>query len=152
MSQSTASPPLIDLLDEPPAGPPEGSARGGASKDRADRLIEYALAEYEGIARLDESLGRLALRYADRRGCEAVRRMYQHWAGQADELLRRVRAGGSNRQPPVGTEKLEYAVGRTLAMLSISPEALELADKQIRKGELVSVEEVRRELRARSPA
>ena len=148
MSDSVATTPLLDLLASP-AGE-QGTDR--ALAERAGQLMEFALAEYDRIAGLDENLGRLALRHTDRQGAAAIRRLYQQWVEQADELLHRVRTHGLRERLADGYEKLERAVGRTLAMLSVTLDSLERADEQIQKGEVVSAEEIRRELRARSPA
>lgn len=147
MIQSIPAPPLLDLLDSPTGGEPTPDVAGAA---RADRLIGFLLAEYERIRRLDEDLGSLALRHNDPRGATAVRRLYQQWVDQADELLRRLRSHGRRGQPAGEHAALEEAVGRTLAMLSIPLDALRRADEQIARGETISGEEVRRELRASS--
>jgi hypothetical protein len=147
MNPSTAAPPLLDLLpgDSSPTGNP---ARDTALADRAYRLIGFALAEYGSIVELDLGMDRLALRYADPQGAVAMRRVYQQWVNQTEELLDRVRGHGLRDRLGAKYEELERAVGRTLAMLSVTLESLERADEQFRTGQTQTLEEVRRELRA----
>lgn len=155
MSESvtpTTTPPLLDLFSPPSAGVganPETTDEGLA--DRAERLIDFALAEHERIAGLDVGMGRLALNHTDPPGAAAMRRMYQQWADQSTELLRRVKRHGLHDRLRAKFDALERKVGVTLAMLSITLESVRIAAEQIKRGEVVSIEEVRRELRARSP-
>jgi len=152
VSQTSLRPPLLDLLSGPPDGAGiESGETDDARADRAGRLIEFALADHERISGLDIGMGRLALDYADPKGATAMRRMYQQWADQSDELLRRVKSHGLRDRVRAKFDALERAVGVTLAMLSITLDSLRRADEQIERGEVVSIEEVRRELRARTP-
>jgi len=153
MTQPVPAAPLLDLLAPPP--PDAASAAGtpaGPVVDRAVGLLDFALAEYERIRKLDEALGLLALKYSDRSGALAIRQLYRQWADQSDELLDRVRGYGLRERFAAPFDRLEDAVGRTRAMLSITLESLEQADEEIRTGNVMSLGEVRRELRARSPA
>jgi hypothetical protein len=152
VSQTSLRPPLVDLL----SGPSEGAGvetgeLDDALADRAARLIDFALAEHERISGLDIGMGRLALDYTDPQGAATMRRMYQQWADQADELLRRVKSHGLRERLRAKFDALERAVGVTLAMLSIKLDSLRRSAEQINRGEVVSIEEVRRELRARTP-
>jgi hypothetical protein len=150
MSQTTnSSTPLLDLL------PPSDSASSGISgngvtdlMDRAARLIDFAIAEYQRIAELDLGMGQLSLRHTDPQGATAMRRLYQQWVVHTEELLERVCGYGLRDGLGAGYEELERAAGRTQAMLSVTLESLSAADEQFRKGETFSLEEVRRELRA----
>jgi hypothetical protein len=151
VSQTSPKPPLIDLLSGPAGGEIEPGETDEARADRAGRLIEFAIAEHEQISGLDVGMGRIALNYADPQGAAAMRRMYQQWADQSDELLRRVKSHGLRDQLRAKFDALERAVGVTLAMLSITLDSLRQADEQIERGDVVSIEEVRRELRARTP-
>lgn len=154
---STAAP-WLDLLSRPTADPGAATPTTGTARDdsqlteKAGALIDFSLAEHEQIAGLDVKLGRLALRYTDWQGAYAIRYLYEQWADRAEELLRRVRSLGLHRVLAEQWEKLLDVVGRTRAMLSISLDSLERADEQIRNGDVISIEEVRRELRARSRA
>jgi hypothetical protein len=150
MNQSSGTPPLLELLslaaaaDRLRAKVPDDHLLA----DRADRLLDFALAEYARIAELDAGMGRLALCHADRAGAVAMRRLYQQWADQADDFLRLLRGHGLRERLGAKFEELEAAVGRTLAMLSITLESLERAEEQFRTGQTYTLEEARRELRA----
>src|ERR1700722_15775137 len=105
MTQSIETPSLLDLL----AGAGDLSVADGADlalRDRAQCLIEFSLAKYERIVGLDEDLGkglgRLALRYSDRRDASAMRRFYQVWADEADSLLDNLRALGLRNRLTAG--------------------------------------------------
>lgn len=154
-SLSTAAP-WLDLLSrsatEPAAATPITSAARDNSEliEKAGALIDFSIAEHERIKALDLKLGRLALRYTDRQGAGAIRNLYEQWAYRAEELLERVHGLGLHRALAEQWGRLQDAVGMTRAMLSIPLDSLERADEQIRRGEVVSLEEVRRELRARS--
>jgi hypothetical protein len=147
MNQSTAAPALLDLLPGG-FGPTDDPARDNTLADRAERLLGFALAEHERIVDLDTGMDHLALCYADPQGADAMRRVYQQWVNQADELLDRVRGHGLREHLSDKYEELERALGRTLAMLSISLESLERAEKEFQIGHTQTLEEVRRELRA----
>ena len=149
MNQAVSTPPLLDLFSRPTDGPGDDVATpDDALADRAARLIDFALAEHERISALDIGMGRLALNYRDPQGATAMRRMYQQWADQSDELLRRVKSHGLARRLRGKFDALEHVVGVTLAMLSITLESARRGAEQVERGETVSIEEVRRELRA----
>lgn len=148
MDHAISPTPLLDLLrpaEQSRTGlPPNGDELAA----RAEQLIDFELAEYQRIVDLDLGMGRLSLRFTDPQGATAMRGLYQQWAGQAEELLRRVRGYGLSGRLGARIEELERATGRTLAMLSISLQSLSDAQEQFKKGETFSLEEVRRELRA----
>jgi len=152
VSQTLLKPPLVDLL----SGPRDGAGFDAADTsealaDRAGRLIDFALAEHERISSLDIGMGRRALDHTDPQGAAAMRRMYQQWADETDALLRRVKTLGLCDRLRAKFDALDRSVGVTLAMLSITLESARRSAEQIERGEVVSIEEVRRELRARSP-
>jgi hypothetical protein len=146
MNLSAPSPALADLLSSDAAV--AGATPGKSLEQRAAQLADFALAEYGRIVELDVSRGRIALRYSDRQGALAMRRLYQQWSDEADQLLRRLKELGHAGQLGGRYDQLEHAVGRTLAMLGVTLESLERADRQIEAGQTKSIEEVRRELRA----
>jgi hypothetical protein len=149
--QTSPTTPLLDLLPSPPDGAVvDGGEADEALADRAERLIDFALAEHGRITGLDVEMGRLALDYTDPQGAAAMRRMYQQWADEADELLRRVKGLGLHDRLRAKFDALDRAVGVSRAMLSITLESSRRSDEQVERGEVVSIEEVRRELRARS--
>src|SRR3954470_20087728 len=150
--QTSPTTPLLDLLPRSAAGAVvDGGEADEALADRAERVIDFALAEHDRISGLDIGTGRLALAFTGPHGAAAMRRMYQQWADEADELLRRVKGLGLRDRLRAKFDALDRAVGVTLAMLSITLDSLRQSAEQIERGDVVSIEEVRRELRARSP-
>lgn len=145
MTLTMTSPPLLDLLIAPAADPASTDA---PLLERAERLIDFALAEHERIAGLDVSMDRIALNHADPQGANAMRRMYQQWADQSDALLRRVKSHGLQSRLQPKFDALERAIGVTLAMLSITLDSIRRGEDDVRNGRTHSLEEVRRELRA----
>jgi hypothetical protein len=151
MTEVVTTPPLLDLFAPPAnADANDRAATDEALGERAEHLLDFALAEHERIKALDVGMGRIALNYEDPRGAAAMRRMYQQWADQSDGLLRRVKQHGLHGRLGAKFDALQNAVGFTLAMLSLTLESLRSGAEQVRRGETVSIEEVRRELRARS--
>lgn len=131
--------PLLETLRSP-------HGNGGTKPDSirqaeiAAKFVAAALDEYRHLDALDH---RDEDEPFDRQTALMLRERFDVWATYAEALLDRV--GPSVR----GTSELLDAVGRTRAMLSVTLEDLDHAEEQIRRGETVSLEEVRRELRAR---
>ncbi len=114
----------------------------------AARLIRWSLDEYGHIRSVDE-MPPHPTDPAERQMFVLMRRAYADWASDAEAVLARV-ASLKDGAPIEGRTALEDAVGRTRAMLSVSLEDLDQAEEQIRNGQTVTLEEVRRELRAAS--
>jgi len=106
--------------------------------------------EYRSIRKLEDALGESRSAPFDRQLAGSLRQVYDQWVRRADELLTRVRDLRLRDRLAERFDELEQAVGRTLAMLSVTLEDLDRADEEIRAHQTVSLEEVRRELRARS--
>jgi len=124
-----------------------GEFRAHAAK-LAAVLVDSLLAEYAGLRQLDEFLYPDREHRPERRVAQSLHAAWRQWADSAGLLLDRLgrlnRAGERfSRQ-----EQLADAHGRTMAMLQITLERNDRACDQVKRGELVSVEEVRRELRA----
>jgi len=73
--------------------------------------------------------------------------MYELWVCEADSLLDRVRQARQKFGDVPRCEELRDALGRTLAMLSVSVDDMEGGRKDFLEGRVLSAEEVRRELR-----
>lgn len=143
--------PLLDLMVIPTPSPEGGAAAPppGHAVASARVLMAFAKEQHDSLRRLDDAMGGyVTLRQDNRPAALAMRRLYEAWSAQADELLNRVRQLGLREQLAEEYNTLDGVVGRTQAMLSITLESLDRADEQIRTGQTYSLEEVRRELRA----
>lgn len=116
----------------------------------ASQLVESAMTDLREIERLDKKILPLG-RPFDRQKVALVREMYNDWAEQTCSLLERIsRLEMKAGLTVTGAEDLRDSVGRTRAMLSISLDAMEESERELAEDKVVSLEEVRRELRARS--
>lgn len=150
MSTCLAQPPFDLLALAEQAGPAGVDGAGAHVAELAARLLEYAMDEYRSIRKLEDALGENRSATFDGQLAGSLRRLYGQWADRGDELLTRVRDLRLRDRLAARFNELDDAVGRTLAMLKVTLEDLDRADEQIRAGQVVSLEEVRRELRARS--
>jgi hypothetical protein len=145
--------PLLDLLrSEADAARFAGTALAVAEErlaEVAERLVNACLMEYEQLDALDLSLGAKPGEPANRNTRILIRAMYEEWAARAAALLERVQQLHRSGRRVARYEELRHAEGRTAAMLSVSLADIEEAQAQLRRGEGISGEEVRRELQAR---
>jgi len=135
--------PTLDVLLNDPA----------TGKDRLTRAVESAvaaaLAELAAIEAFDAASAPAGALWFDRPVATAVRRLYEAWVAMAEALHARAAAAVGRAGPMVGTDKLEYAVGKTLARLSITIDDMEESVHDGIEGRVKrfsSVEEMRRAL------
>ena len=74
---------------------------------------------------------------------------WARWADEAEALYERVRPLLRTHQYVNGAPDLDRAIGRTRAMLQITPESWLEGLEEVQRGDVVSYEEIRRELRDR---
>lgn len=144
--------PLFDVMRLSADNGPAGSADSEQFSVIAAEFVGATLADYRHIRKLDEIPSGQPLVF-DRQVAILIRRMYEEWATQAEGLLMRLRTmkSGANANPIVAdVSELRDAVLRTRAMLSVSLEEIEEGIAECERGETVTLEEVRRELRAAS--
>jgi hypothetical protein len=98
------------------------------------------------IERFDASLTPEDPLVFDRKSAGLIRQMYEKWVADAESLLSRVSEVENRFGRIVEANELSYAVGKTMAMLSISLDEMEAGCRDIVEGRLHSAEEVRREL------
>lgn len=113
--------------------------------EAAQRWVVVALAEAAALREHDD---RLYPAGEDARGMQTADRLHdawRHWADDADALLSQVRVIPGGKSVPGGDE-LAYAVARARAMLKITPRSVCEAREQVRRGEVSTIQEVRREL------
>jgi len=124
------------------------------SSDRAERtvsmagqLVEGALGELRRIQNIEEGLAPAGLTHFDRPTVALIRGMYEQWAHEAQSLLDRITQAQQKFGAIPKSEELRDALGRTLAMLSVSLDDMEAGRRDIVEGRVLSGEEARRELR-----
>ena len=117
--------------------------------DQAEHWVAAALAEAKALRQHDEHVFPSSDDPAALRTAKALHAAWARWADAAEVIYERVRPLLAARRHVAGANDLDYAIGRARAMLQITPEDQLAAIGQVRRGEVVSGEEVRRELRAR---
>ena len=115
------------------------------SPEAARRWIAAALAEAAALRAHDDDLFPKVDDPASVEKANHLHDAWRQWADDADALLKR-----TGSQPNADVPELADAVGRARAMLEITPRQHLDALEQVRSGQVVSAEEVRRELRHRA--
>jgi hypothetical protein len=117
----------------------------------AQKLVAAALSDLQRLR--DYEVQCFAHDWRDRELHRSLTRsiyeLYQQWATEADQVLERVRALAGAGNPVLDAEKLERACGSVQARLQLTPEQIERATEQARRGDTVPAEVLRNELRAR---
>lgn len=144
---------VFDLLQcEAIAGGGANPALEARAFDVARQLVEATLSAHAHIDALDRSLAPSKEHEehpVDRPISALLHAMYEQWASQAVAVLERVReAERSGKRVPRANE-LRDIEGRVGARLNVTLSDLERARAEIERGEVISGEEVRRELQAR---
>jgi len=118
--------------------------------EQAEHWIVAALAEARALRQHD---GQLFPRDSERGALEAAKELHdawRRWADSAEAIYDRVRPLLAAGRHVPGAGDLDYAIGRTRAMSQLSPEDNLASLDEIRRGEVVSADELRRALRGRS--
>lgn len=140
--------PLFDLLlslqkDGAASVNPGGEERIG---HWAGQLVQEALAEISHIRAMDEDIGSARAQAGfDRQAATLLQGAYEDWAGRAEGLLARVARVERRGKTVQGSERLRDEHGRVAAMLQVTIEDLEEAAEQARRGEVYTIDAVRRE-------
>ena len=79
---------------------------------------------------------------------EQLHAAWRRWAEEAQRLLNRAEVASSNANKIAGMDTLRDVLGRTQAMLKLTPAMIAKRREQVLRGEVYTMEEVRRELRA----
>ena len=117
--------------------------------EQAEHWVAAALAEARALRQHDADLYPPTEDASAMRTAEELHRAWRQWADAADSLLQRLRPPVSKGCHVNGAVDLEYAIGRTRAMLRITPQDQQLAREEINRGDVVSGEELRHGLRDR---
>ncbi|MDB5304411.1 MAG: hypothetical protein JWM97_1960 [Phycisphaerales bacterium] len=131
--------PLFDVIlasDESPE-----RARGFAAQ-----VVRASLSDLGQIEKLDENLMPEGSSLFDRQKAVLLRGMYEEWARQTEGVLYRLGRLEKRSILVEGAGELRDGYGRTRAMLSVSPEQVEAAERDLEAGKVTPLEEVRREL------
>jgi hypothetical protein len=116
--------------------------------DQAEAWIAAALAEARALRQHDAQIYPVSQDPEQMRIAEELHAAWRRWAEQAGVLYDRVRPVLENRQHVIGADDLSYCLARARAMLSITPAQMLAREEQVRRGEVKTLEEVRRELRS----
>jgi hypothetical protein len=128
----------------------------GPLKWLAEQLIAASLADLQRLREFEEHRLTRDWRDADlhRRLTRSIYELDRQWVAEAEQILDRVR-------PPTGADatsvaattpradELEDACWRIRARLQLTPDQIERATDQARRGQTIPAEELRNELRAR---
>lgn len=140
---------LFDLLARE-AQSLSGDASSSRLDDLAVKLVESCLSDLKRVGEYEEQfrpLGPDAARL-EAEWTRSIHELHQRWAGEADEVLSRLRPYAANHFI-AGLKALEDAYGRVRARLSVTPDQLAAARQQVAQGQGIPVQELRDELRAR---
>ena len=140
---------LFDVVAEEMTGSDAGQTRQVLAR-LAGRLIDAALADLRRIEDDERQFGSPTLESpAAVELLRSVYRLFELWAGEAEQVLTRVRRLVASGHPIPQAEALEDAYARVRARLNLTPEQIARAIEQVRRGQTVSGQELRDELRAR---
>lgn len=117
--------------------------------EQAEHWVAAALAEARALRQHDEHLFPNCDKPSALRASHQLHAAWRRWADHAESIRQRLRPLLHAGQRVNGADELGHAVGRALAMLTITPEDQLQALEQIRRGHVVPIAEVRRELRDR---
>src|SRR5687767_4615292 len=138
---------LLDAIANAPSS--DGDAPAELQVRMANELVQAALDEYRHIEALDvcgptRKWRRLYVRETE----SQMRQLHEAWLSPARDLLNRVREMHAAGQRIDRLEELEDAVLMTRGLLMTTLADIERGEEQARNGEVFTLEEVRRELRA----
>ena len=140
------------LLDAIGTSGPAGSDSITA-EDRiriVNELVAAALDEHAHIEAIDSyGPNNKCRRFLTEPMAATFRKMHEDWLASAEALLTRCQAIAMSGQTVARLSDLKDAVLATRVILKITIEGIERGLEQIRRGEFITLEEGRRELRAK---
>ena len=118
--------------------------------EQAETWVAALLAEARALRQHDEHLfpdpkDDAALQLANR-----LRDSWRQWYDEAVRLLQRMQAAHPNRHV-AGIADLDYSIARARFNLGTTPQLVQARHEQAERGEVVTIEELRRELRSSNP-
>jgi hypothetical protein len=115
--------------------------------DQAEAWIAAALAEARALRQHDEQLDPASPDPAAMQAAHQLYTAWKKWADEAEALYDRLGPRLKDGRHIAGAHDLNYAIGRARAMLKLTPEMMQARREQVARGEVLTAEEVRRELR-----
>ena len=116
----------------------------------AEQMVATSIKSGQMLRELRERMFPMSDNPAALEVAHALRAEFLQWADEADAVFERASKLRQSGRSISGSEELGDLIGMTRAMLQITPEAHLQAVEQIRRGETVPIDEVRRELRLRT--
>ena len=118
--------------------------------EQAEHWVAAALAEARALRQHDGQLFPRENEPSALRTARELHEAWRRWADSADAIYDRVRPLTAAGRHVPGAGDLDYIIGRTRAMLEITPEDNRASIDEIRRGDVVSADELRRALRSRA--
>jgi hypothetical protein len=118
--------------------------------EQAEHWVAAALAQARALRQHDEQLWPSVDDAEHISRAEQLHAAWRIWADDASVLYQRLAPLMKAKRHVGGAADLNYTIARTRAMLKLSPRDMLTRLDQMRRGEVVSAEEVRRELRMAS--
>lgn len=140
---------LLDVIGNSPSTY-DGDSPVELQVRMANELVAACLDDHRHIEAIDVCGPAKKWRRVHVRETEAeMRRLHEQWLAEAAELFERVRAMRRGGRQIERVDELRDAIGSTRTLLMTTVDDLERAREQVGRGEVFTLEEVRRELRAR---
>ena len=117
--------------------------------EQAEHWVAAVLAEGRALRQHDEQLFPARDDPSSLRGSHQLHAAWRRWVDQAELIRERLRPVLHAGRQVNGADELGHAIGRARAMLAITPEDQLAGAEEVRRGHVVPIAEVRRELRDR---
>jgi dihydrodipicolinate synthase/N-acetylneuraminate lyase len=115
---------------------------------QAEHWVAAALAEARALQQHDQQLFPSTGDQTSLRAAQHLHDAWKRWADDAEALYERIRPLLRARQHVAGAHDLDYAIGRARATVRIAPAEMLDREQRAQSGDVKTIEEVRRELRA----
>jgi hypothetical protein len=130
---------------------PGPAAPGDPLTQFAASLVAAVFADFERLREYQQQFAtaRLSDPAQELERDRAVWQLYSAWADEAEQVLSRASARAAAGAAIKGLDRLDDAIGRTRARLSVTPEQIARGREQARQGQFVPAKGLRDELHAR---
>lgn len=147
--------PLFDLLlarERNGQGKMPHETTASVTVEWAEHAVRQLLDEYERIHTIDLRAGRERGETGnfDRELAMALESAYEDWGYKVEAVLKRVDRLAHRGAAIASADLLRRHYGRTMAMLSVTLDELDAAEAEANRGEVISGEDLRRELQLRA--